>query len=120
MNSTRSENKNQKQNESENKNQNESENQNQNENERIDHRKIKRALWRTTINEDGTTTYNNKPLDPHYHRNYWHAKRKIILQSKINCDICGSIVSKAHLTRHKKTAIKCAKLQNENMTKLLQ
>ena len=88
--------------------------------EKIDHRKIKRALWRTTVNEDGTTTYNNKPLDPHYHRNYWHAKRKIILQSKINCDICCSIVSKAHLTRHKKTAIKCAKLQNENMTKLLQ
>ena len=32
--------------------------------EKIDKRKILRALWRTTILEDGTKKYNNKPCDP--------------------------------------------------------
>jgi hypothetical protein len=52
MNSTRSEDKNQNQNESENKNQNQHESENKKEN--IDRRKILRAPWRTSINEDGT------------------------------------------------------------------
>ena len=34
--------------------------------EKIDKRKILRALWRTTILEDGTKKYNDRPCDPLY------------------------------------------------------
>ena len=71
--------------------------------EKIDRRTIKRAPWRTTVLEDGTVKYNDKPNDPHYHAKYYHAKRRIILCSPVNCEICGATVSKAHLTRHKQT-----------------
>ena len=71
--------------------------------EKIDRRKIKRAPWRTTVLEDGTIKYNDKPNDPHYHAKYYHAKRRVILCSPVNCEICGATVSKAHLTRHKQT-----------------
>ncbi len=53
-------------------------------------------------------------------REYYNKNRNEILkkgQMKINCDICNSIVSKNHLTRHKKS-LKCMKFQklieNEN------
>lgn len=80
--------------------------------EKIDRRRIKRAPWRTTVLEDGTIKYNDKPNDPHYHAKYYHAKRRVILCSPVNCEICGATVSKAHLTRHKQTTKKCIKLQN--------
>ena len=82
--------------------------------------RIKRAPWRTTVNEDGAITYNNKPIDPEYHNKYYHEKRKTILCSKVSCDLCGSCVSKAHLTRHKQTSKKCGKKQNEIIVSLLQ
>ena len=72
-----------------------------NQNDKIDRRKILRAPWRTTINEDGTIKYNKNPIDPEYNNKYYHAKRKVILCGKVECDLCGSVVSKARLTRHK-------------------
>ena len=39
--------------------------------EKIDKRKILRALWRTTILEDGTKKYNNRPCDPLYFKKYY-------------------------------------------------
>ena len=81
--------------------------------------RVKRAPWRTTVNEDGTITYSNKPLDPEYNNKYYHEKR-IILCSKVSCDLCGSCVSKAHLTRHKQTSKKCGKKQNEIIVSVLQ
>ena len=81
--------------------------------EKIDRRKIKRAPWRTTVLEDGTLKYNDKPNDPHYHRKYWHAKRKDTMCSKINCEICGASISKAHLLRRKQTTKKCVEMQNQ-------
>ncbi len=108
MNSTRSENKNQNQNESENKNEN------------IDRRKILRAPWRTTVDEHGNVKYNKNPIDPEYNNKYYHAKRRLILCSKVVCDLCGSVVSKAHLTRHKNYSKKCGIKQNDKIVSLLQ
>lgn len=82
--------------------------------------RTKRAPWRTTVHDDGTITYNNKPIDPEYHNKYYHKKRRAILCSKVCCDLCGSILSKAQLTRHKQTSKKCGKKQNERIVSLLQ
>jgi hypothetical protein len=39
--------------------------------EKNDKRKILRASWRTTILEDRTKKYNNKPCDPLYFKTYY-------------------------------------------------
>ena len=61
-----------------------------------------------------------KPLDPEYHNKYYHEKRRTILCGKVSCDLCGSMVSKAHLTRHKNYSKICSKKQNEKVVSLLQ
>ena len=86
----------------------------------IKKQRVKKAPWRTTVNEDGSIKYNDKPLDPEYHNKYYHEKRKTILCSKVTCDICGSIVSKVHLPRHKQSTKICIKKQNERIVSLLQ
>ncbi len=98
---------------------NSTETENKIENEKIDKRRIKRAPWRTTVDENGNVKYNDKPLDPDYHNKYYHQKRKNILSSKVQCDLCGSYICKAQLTRHKKTALKCVRIQKEKIMQLL-
>ena len=53
----------------------------------------KRAPWRN--NSDGT--YNNKPIDDNYFRDYYRTK----LCEKITCDICNKEISKGHFVKHK-------------------
>ena len=87
---------------------------------KIDRRKILRAPWRTTVDENGNVKYNKNSIDPEYNNKYYHAKRKIILCSKVECDLCGSVVSKAHLTRHKNYSKKCGIKQKDKIVSLLQ
>ena len=56
---------------------------------------------RTTnrFREDGT--YDNKPCDPNYFRDYYRNKLSI----KTACDICGKEVTKARLRTHKQSAV---------------
>ena len=87
-------------------------------NEKIDRRKIKRALWRTTENEDGTTKYNSKPNDPDYFKKYWNEKRRDVESNVITCERCQKKFTYGHLTRHLKSTY-CIKRYNEQMSKLL-
>ena len=53
--------------------------------------------------EDGT--YDNKPLDPHYFRDYYRNK----LSCKGTCEICGKEIVKVRIGRHQQT-MKCRML----------
>ena len=86
---------------------------------KIDRRTIKRSPWRTTVNEDGTTKYNDKPNDPNYFRNYWHEKRKFIANSKIECEYCQKLTMKRNYQRHQ-LLTKCIEAKNKQMENLLQ
>ena len=73
--------------------------------------KTLRAPSRTTILEDGTTKYNNKPLDPLYFVKYYHTTRKFKEAIIIKCDLCNRETTAGHKHRHQKTNI-CKKLYN--------
>ena len=73
--------------------------------EKIDKRKIKRALWRTTILEDGTTKYNNKPCDPLYFEKYYDEKRKEKELTVISCELCNRKIACGHILRHQRCNI---------------
>ena len=79
-------------------------------------RKIKRALWRTTILEDGTTKYNENPCDPLYYQKYYDEKQKAKFSEIITCDRCQRNIAAGHIIRHQKTNI-CNK-RYENLIKL--
>jgi hypothetical protein len=79
--------------------------------EKIDKRKILRALWRTTILEDGTKKYNNKPCDPLYFKKYYDEKRKAIDGAIITCELCHREVTSGHIQRHQRSNI-CKKNYN--------
>jgi len=68
--------------------------------EPIKKERAKRAPWR--YNEDGS--YNNKPISKTYFRDYYHEK----IACKVECDLCGRIVGKQKLDRHKRTNV-CAR-----------
>ena len=68
--------------------------------QQIKKEKVRKAEWR--YNEDGT--YNNKPISPTYFRDYYREK----IACKVACDICGRIVGKQKLDKHKRTKI-CAR-----------
>ena len=73
--------------------------------EKIDKRKILRALWRTTILEDGTKKYNNKPCDPLYFKKYYDEKRKEKESIVITCELCERRVACGHIHRHHRSNI---------------
>ena len=119
MNSTESENENEneQQNETQNEQQNEQQHEQQNET-KIDRRTIKTAPWRYITNEDGTITYNHKPVDPKYFQKYYDAKRKFIDSQKYECECCNRTIAFGHKARHQKTKY-CIKAKNDRMTQLL-
>ena len=84
--------------------------------EKIDRRKIKRALWITTILDDGTQKYNNKPNDPLYFQKYYDDKRKGKEGAIICCDKCLRNITAGHIIRHQKTNY-CNKRYDENLIK---
>ena len=84
--------------------------------EKIDRRKILRALWRTTILEDGTIKYNKTPCDPNYYKKYYDEKQKAKYSAIITCDRCQRNIAAGHIIRHQKTNI-CNKKYNENLIK---
>ena len=51
-----------------------------------------------------TDTYNNKPNDPEYFKNYWRTKNDYV-----KCPSCGQQAAKLRLCKHKKS-MKCIKL----------
>ena len=79
--------------------------------EKIDKRKILRVLWRTTILEDGTKKYNNKPCDPLYFKKYYDEKRKEKESIVITCELCHRSVACGHILRHQRGNI-CEKNYN--------
>ena len=84
--------------------------------EQIDMRKIKRALLRTTILEDGTTKYNKNPCDPLYYQKYYDEKQKAKYSAIMTCDRCQRNIAAGHIIRHQKTVI-FNKRYNENLIK---
>ena len=80
----------------------------------IDRRTIKRAPWRTTVLEDGTIKYNDKPNDPLYFQKYYDAKRKFYDSQRYVCECCGKEIAYGHKARHLKTNY-CIKAQNARM-----
>ena len=64
-------------------------------------KKKRKAEWR--YNEYGA--YNNKPISAAYFRDYYREK----IACKVACDICGRIVGKQKLDKHKRTKI-CARI----------
>ena len=85
----------------------------------IDRRTIKLAPWRTTVLEDGTIKYNDKPNDPDYFRKYWHAKRKLIANLKLECEYCHKLTMKRHYERHQQRK-SCIEAKNKLMQSLVQ
>jgi hypothetical protein len=79
--------------------------------EKIDKRTIKRAPWRTTILEDGTIKYNDRPCDPLYFKKYYDEKRKAIDGAIITCQLCQREVTSGHIHRHQRSNI-CKKYYN--------
>ena len=73
--------------------------------EKIDKRKILRALWRTTILEDGTKKYNNKPCDLLYFKKYYDEKRKEKELTVISCELCHRKTTFGHILRHQRSNI---------------
>ena len=84
--------------------------------EKIDRRKIRRAEWRTTILEDGTIKYNNKPNDPNYFSKYYDKVRKEKQIQIICCDKCQRNITSGHIIRHQKSNY-FNKRYNENLIK---
>ena len=82
--------------------------------EKIDKRKILRALWRTTILEDGTTKYNNKPCDPLYFKKYYDEKRKEKEATVITCELCQRKIAGGHILRHQRSN-NCKKIYNQSL-----
>ena len=80
----------------------------------IDKREILRALWRTTILEDGTTKYNNKPCDPLYFKKYYDEKRKAIDGALVACELCQRKVTSGHMLRHQRSNI-CKQNYNQSL-----
>ena len=79
--------------------------------EKIDKRKILRTPWRTTILEDGTKKYNDRPCDPLYFKKYYDEIRKEKEHTVITCELCERRVTCGRIHRHKKTNI-CKKYYN--------
>ena len=79
--------------------------------EKIDKRKILRTPWRTTILEDGTKKYNDRPCDPLYFKKYYDEKRKAIDGAIITCQLCQREVTSGHIHRHQRSNI-CKKYYN--------
>ena len=73
--------------------------------EKIDKRKILRTPWRTTILEDGTKKYNDRPCDPLYFKKYYDEKRKAIDGAIITCQLCNRQVTSGHIHRHQRSNI---------------
>ena len=69
---------------------------------KIDRRTIKRAPWRTTVLEDGTVKYNDKPNDPLYFQKYYDAKRKFQDAQRYRCECCNKEIAYGHKARHQK------------------
>lgn len=86
---------------------------------KIDRRTIKRAPWRTTVLEDGTIKYNDKPNDPDYFRKYWNTKRKFIANAKFECEYCHQLTMKRHYARHQQRK-SCIEAKNKLMASLVQ
>ena len=84
--------------------------------EQIDRRQILRALWRTTILEDGTIKYNKNPCDPLYYQKYYDEKQKAKYSAIICCDRCQRNIAAGHIIRHQKTNI-CNKVYNQILIK---
>ena len=84
--------------------------------EKIDRRKIRRALWRTTILEDGTMKYNKDPCDPLHYQKYYDEKQKAKYSAIICCDKCKRNIAQGHIIRHQTTNI-CNKIYNELLIK---
>ena len=80
--------------------------------EKNDRRKIRRALWRTTILEDGTMKYNKNPCDPLYYQKYYDEKQKAKYSAIICYDKCKRNIVQGHIIRHQQTNI-CNKIYNE-------
>lgn len=85
----------------------------------IDRRTIKRTPWRTTLKEDGTIKYNDKPNYPDYFKKYWHAKRKFIANVKINSEYCNKLTYQRHYERHQQRK-SCIEAKNRLMENLVQ
>ena len=85
---------------------------------KIDRRTIKTAPWRTTVNEDGTIKYNNKPNDPDYQKKYWLEKRSEHESTVIACEFCNRNIALGHKTRHQKTKY-CIKRYNAKPLQML-
>jgi len=47
----------------------------------------------------GKTTEYGKPVDPNYFKTYYETKYK----TPINCDVCGSLITKYALKKHQQT-----------------
>ena len=62
----------------------------------------------STRYDKDTDSYNNRPLDPTYFKQYYHTNNVLI-----ECDGCGMHTSKLSIARHKKTQ-KCIKLTELN------
>jgi len=84
--------------------------------EKIDKRKILRAPWRTTILEDGTKKYNDRPCDPLYFKKYYDEIRKEKEHTVITCELCNRHITFGRIQRHKKTNI-CKKYYNLRLNK---
>ena len=84
--------------------------------EKIDKRKILRASWRTTILEDGTKKYNDRPCDPLYFKKYYDEIRKEKEHTVITCELCNRHITFGRIQRHKKTNI-CKKYYNLRLNK---
>ena len=68
------------------------------------HGKPTDADWRRR--PDGT--YNNRPNDPDYYKNYM----KNYKNDKVQCDICRSVLVSRNLERHKRISKNCLKNKN--------
>ena len=68
------------------------------------HGKPTDADWRRR--PDGT--YNNRPNDPDYYKNYM----KNYKNDKVQCDICRSVLVSRNLERHKRISKNCLKIKN--------
>ena len=47
----------------------------------------------------GKTTADGKPADPEYFKKYYEQK----IKQPINCDVCGTLITKYAMKKHKET-----------------
>ena len=47
----------------------------------------------------GKTTADGKPTDPEYFKKYYEQK----IKQPINCDVCGTLITKYAMKKHKET-----------------